>query len=141
LVEPPNQGGGGFPGLGLKTGSYGLVIWGLKITVMVSSFGPQNQAGFNLSVAPENRWEDEMAWDTRRDPAACLTWNQVWLEFPSLVSRLAEARRWVVHVVPSRRLHRSHVEDGWVDAMGCIGPCYPCFGVFILLSPRGIVVI
>jgi hypothetical protein len=27
LVEPQNQGGGGFPGLGLKTGSYGLVIW------------------------------------------------------------------------------------------------------------------
>jgi hypothetical protein len=30
LVEPQNQGGAGFPGLGLKTGSYGLVIWGLK---------------------------------------------------------------------------------------------------------------
>jgi hypothetical protein len=26
LIEPQNQGGGGFPGLGLKTGSYGLVI-------------------------------------------------------------------------------------------------------------------
>jgi hypothetical protein len=26
LVEPQNQGGGGFPGLGLKTGSLGLVI-------------------------------------------------------------------------------------------------------------------
>jgi hypothetical protein len=26
LVELQNQGGGGFPGLGLKTGSYGLVI-------------------------------------------------------------------------------------------------------------------
>jgi hypothetical protein len=30
LVEPQNQGGGGFPGLGLKTDSFGLVIWGLK---------------------------------------------------------------------------------------------------------------
>jgi hypothetical protein len=30
LVEPQNQGGGGFPGLGLKTGSYGLMIWGSK---------------------------------------------------------------------------------------------------------------
>jgi hypothetical protein len=27
LVEPQNQGGGGFPGLGLKTSSFGLVIW------------------------------------------------------------------------------------------------------------------
>jgi hypothetical protein len=26
LVEPQNQGGGGFPGLGLKTNSSGLVI-------------------------------------------------------------------------------------------------------------------
>jgi hypothetical protein len=30
LVEPQNQGGGGFPGLGLKTGSSGLVIWSSK---------------------------------------------------------------------------------------------------------------
>jgi hypothetical protein len=30
LVEPQNQGGGGFPGLGLKTGSFGLVIWASK---------------------------------------------------------------------------------------------------------------
>jgi hypothetical protein len=31
LVKPQNQGGGGFPGLGLKTGSYSLVIWVLKL--------------------------------------------------------------------------------------------------------------
>jgi hypothetical protein len=30
LVEPQNQGGGGFPGLGLKTDMFGLVIWSLK---------------------------------------------------------------------------------------------------------------
>jgi hypothetical protein len=30
LVEPQNQGGGEFLGLGLKTGSSGLVIWALK---------------------------------------------------------------------------------------------------------------
>jgi hypothetical protein len=30
LVEPQNQGGGGFPGLGLKTGTFGLVIWSSK---------------------------------------------------------------------------------------------------------------
>jgi hypothetical protein len=27
LVGPKNQGGGGFPGLGLKTGNSGLMIW------------------------------------------------------------------------------------------------------------------
>jgi hypothetical protein len=30
MVEPQNQGGGGFLGLGLKTGSSGLVIWSSK---------------------------------------------------------------------------------------------------------------
>jgi hypothetical protein len=30
LVEPQNQGGGGFPDLGLKTGSYSLVICASK---------------------------------------------------------------------------------------------------------------
>jgi hypothetical protein len=30
LVEPQNQGGGGFPDLGLKTGISGLVIWASK---------------------------------------------------------------------------------------------------------------
>jgi hypothetical protein len=40
LVEPQNQGGGWFPGLGLKTGSYGFGDLGLKITVTVSWFEP-----------------------------------------------------------------------------------------------------
>jgi hypothetical protein len=30
LVGPQNQGGGGFPRLGLKTSSFGLVIWSSK---------------------------------------------------------------------------------------------------------------
>jgi hypothetical protein len=52
LVEPQNQGGGGFPGLSLQTGSYGFGDLGLKITTTVSWFGPQNHAGFSLSVTP-----------------------------------------------------------------------------------------
>jgi hypothetical protein len=55
LVEPQNQGGGGFPGLGLKTGSYRFGDLGLKITAMVSWFRPQNHAGFGLLVASQNR--------------------------------------------------------------------------------------
>jgi hypothetical protein len=53
LVEPQNQGGGGFPGLDLKTNGFGDL--GLKITATVSWFGPQNQSSFGLSVAPQNR--------------------------------------------------------------------------------------
>jgi hypothetical protein len=58
LVEPQNQGGGGFFGLGLKTGSYEFGDLCLKITMTVSWFGPQNKAGFGLSVAPQNRWRE-----------------------------------------------------------------------------------
>jgi hypothetical protein len=58
LVEPQNQGGGGFSGLGLKISSYGFGDLGLKISATVSWFGPQNHAGFGLSVAPQNRWRE-----------------------------------------------------------------------------------
>jgi hypothetical protein len=51
LAEPQNQGGGGFPGLDLKTGSFGFGDLVLKITVTVSWFEPQNQVGFGLSIA------------------------------------------------------------------------------------------
>jgi hypothetical protein len=81
-----------------------------------------------------------MAWDTHRDLAACFTWKQVTLGFPSLVSRLVEARRRVVHVAPSWRLRRDQVENGRVDAMGCIRPCCPYFAIFYVLGPRGIIV-
>jgi hypothetical protein len=50
---------------------------GIKIITTVFWFVPQNQAGLGLSVAPQNRWEDTMVWDTRRDLAACFAWKQV----------------------------------------------------------------
>jgi hypothetical protein len=31
---------------------------GLKIIMMVYEFGPQNQADFYLSIAPQNRWRE-----------------------------------------------------------------------------------
>jgi hypothetical protein len=39
LVEPQNQGGGGFFGLGLKTDSYSLVIWATKSPWQFLSLG------------------------------------------------------------------------------------------------------
>jgi hypothetical protein len=52
LVEPQKQGGVGFPGQ-LRFSDLCL-----KITMTVSWFRPQNQAGFGLSVAPQNRWRE-----------------------------------------------------------------------------------
>jgi hypothetical protein len=59
LVEPQNQGGVGFPSLGLK------------ITTTVSWFALQNHVGDDLLVAPQNQWEDVTSLDMRRDLAAC----------------------------------------------------------------------
>jgi hypothetical protein len=83
LVEPQNQGGGGFPGLGLKTGSSSLVIWASK--------SPRRFLGLDLKT----KWASvyrlrhktdggRLARDTHRDLAASLAWKQVWLGFPSL---------------------------------------------------------
>jgi hypothetical protein len=76
LVEPQNQGGGGFSGLDLITGSSGLVIWASK--------SPRRILGLGLKT----KWAS-VCWlrhktdggrsvrDTRRDLAACLAWKQV----------------------------------------------------------------
>jgi hypothetical protein len=53
LVEPQNQGGGGFFGLCLKTIRFGDLD--LKITTTGSLFGPQNQAGYGLLLVPQNQ--------------------------------------------------------------------------------------
>jgi hypothetical protein len=76
LVEPQNQGGGGFLGLGLKTDSSGLVIW--------TSKSPRRFLALDLktkqtSVCRLRHKTDEgrSAWGTYRDLAACFTWKQV----------------------------------------------------------------
>jgi hypothetical protein len=83
LVEPQNQGGGGFLALGLKTGISGLVIWASK--------SPRRFLGFGLKTKWTSVYQlrhktdgGRFAQDMRRDLAACLAWKQVWLEFPSL---------------------------------------------------------
>jgi hypothetical protein len=65
---------------------------GLKITMIVYWFGPQNQSGYNLLVASQNRWEVLTTRDTHRDLVTCFGCKQVGLGFPSLASRLVEAR-------------------------------------------------
>jgi hypothetical protein len=84
LVESQNQGGGGFPGLGFKTGSSGLLIWASK--------SPRRFLGLGLKINQTLVYRlrhkidgERSARDTHRDLAACLSWKQVWLGFPSLV--------------------------------------------------------
>jgi hypothetical protein len=83
LVEPQNQGGGGFPVLGLKTGSSGLVIWASKSSRWFIGLSIKIKWA---SVCQLRHKTDggRSVWDTRRDLTACLASNQVWLGFPSL---------------------------------------------------------
>jgi hypothetical protein len=83
LVEPQNQGGVGFPSLGLKTGSSGLVIWTLKLPRRFLGLGLKTKW---VSVCRLHHKTDgeRSARDTRRDLAVCLAWKQVWLGFLSL---------------------------------------------------------
>jgi hypothetical protein len=76
LVEPQNQGDGGFSGLGIKTDNFGLVIW--------TSKSPRRFLGLGLktkqaSVCRLRHKIDggRLVWDTRRDLVACLAWKQV----------------------------------------------------------------
>jgi hypothetical protein len=83
LVEPQNQGGGGFLGLGLKTGSFDLAIWASKSTRGFLGLG------FKIRWASVCRLHHKTdggrsVRDTRRDLAACFAWKEVCLGFPSM---------------------------------------------------------
>jgi hypothetical protein len=83
LVEPQNQGGGGFPGLRLKTSSSGLLIWALKSLRQFLDLGIKTmQASVCRLRHKTDGWRS--ARDTCRDLAACFTGKQVWLGFFSL---------------------------------------------------------
>jgi hypothetical protein len=135
LIEPQNQGGGGFPGLGLKIGSYSLEIWVSKSPLLFLGLGLKIKKATvcRLHHKTDGR---ATAWDTRRDLVVCFMWKQVRLGFFSLAARLADARRRVAHVAPSRRLRQNQVEDGRVDTTGCIELCYP-IRCFLCIMPYG----
>jgi hypothetical protein len=58
LVEPQNQ-GRWVSRFGPQNRQLRFSDLGLKITTTVSWFGPQNQAGDGLSVAPQNQQEED----------------------------------------------------------------------------------
>jgi hypothetical protein len=70
LVEPQNQGRGGFFGLGLKTVSYSLVIWGSKSPRRFFSFGLKTRQAMVCRLRHKTNGK-AMTWDTHRDLADC----------------------------------------------------------------------
>jgi hypothetical protein len=91
LVESQNQGDEVFSGLGLKTDSFGLLIWVLKSPRQFLRLDFKTKWA---SVCRLHHKSDggRSAWDMRRDLAACFVWKQVWLGFSNLARRLTEAR-------------------------------------------------
>jgi hypothetical protein len=72
LVEPQNQGGGGFSGLGLKTGNSGLVIWTSKSPRWFLGLGLKTKQTLVCRLCHKTN-VGRSAWDMRRDVAACFT--------------------------------------------------------------------
>jgi hypothetical protein len=76
LFEPQNQSGGGFPGLCLKTDSFGLVICASKSPRRFHGLGIKTKW---VSVCRLRHKIDggRSAWDIRRDLVACFAWKLV----------------------------------------------------------------
>jgi hypothetical protein len=74
LVEHQNQGGGGFPDLAHKTGSYDLVIWDSKPPRRFLGLGLKTKQTtvYRLCHKTDGR---AMMWDTRRDLVDCFAWK------------------------------------------------------------------
>jgi hypothetical protein len=70
LVEPQNQGGGGFPGLGLKIGSFGLVIWSSKSPRWLLGLSHKTKQALVCLLRHKTDGGRSVR-DTHRDLAAC----------------------------------------------------------------------
>jgi hypothetical protein len=113
---------------------------GIKIITTVSWFEPQNQVGYDLLVARQNRWEDEHGVGHASRSSGLLRLEASRARVFQFGLKIGGGATRTVHVASSRRLHRVEAKDGWIDAMSCIGPFYPNFTVFYVLGPRGILV-
>jgi hypothetical protein len=85
---------------GLKTGSYGFMIWVSNSLRRFLGLGLKTKHASVYWLRHKTDGE-RMVRDTRQDLVACFTWKQVALGFPSLAIRLTDARLWVVYVALS----------------------------------------
>jgi hypothetical protein len=76
LVEPQNQGGGGFTDLDLKTGSSDLVIWASKSLRRFFGLALKTKQASICRLRQKTNG-GRSARDTHRDLAACLALKQV----------------------------------------------------------------
>jgi hypothetical protein len=140
LVEPQNQGGGGFPGLGLKTGSYGVVIWVSKSSRRFLGLGLKTKQASVCRLHHKTNG-GRSARDTRRDLTICFTWE-------ASLARVSQSGLKTGREATTGGARDSITEVAskaswrWTgDVMGCLGPYYHTFDILNVLGHRGIVVI
>jgi hypothetical protein len=108
---------------------------------MVSWFGPQNQVGCGLSVAPQNRREDQdgAGHALRSSGLLHLEESRARVSQSGLKTGGGAAR--MVHMASSWRSRGDEAKDGRIDATGCIRLFYPNFAVFVVLGHKGNLII
>jgi hypothetical protein len=99
---------------------------------------PQNHVGYGLSVAPQNRREDEhdAGHVLRSSGLFCLKVSPARVSQSSLKTGGVTAR--MVHVASSQRSRGDKAKDRRVDATGGIRLFYPNFVIFIVLAMRAV---
>jgi hypothetical protein len=76
LAEPQNQDGRGFPGLVVKTGSSGLMIWTSKSLRRFLGLSVKTKWASICRLHHKTN-EGRSTWDTLRDLVACFTYKQI----------------------------------------------------------------
>jgi hypothetical protein len=112
-----------------------------KITTMASYFGPQNQVGYGLSVAPQNQWEDEEGVGHASKSSGLLRLEMSRARVSQSSLKTGGGVTWMVHVASSQRLRGDEAEDGRVDVTCRIRLFYPNFIIFIVLGHKSSLVI
>jgi hypothetical protein len=97
--------------------------------------------GYDLSVAPINRWEDEDGAGYMSRSSGLIRLKMSWARISQSSLKTGGGVARMVHVVSLWRSRRDEVKDGWVDAMSCIRLFYPNFAVFIILGHKSNLVI
>jgi hypothetical protein len=112
---------------------------------MVFCFEPQNQVDYSLSVAPQNRREDENGEENTLRSSGLLHLEASRARVSQSSLKTGGGVVWMVHVASSRRSHGSEATDGRFDGIGCgavkVGPNYTSLDTIFLLAHRGILVI
>jgi hypothetical protein len=76
--------------------------------------------GYSLSVAPQNRREDEDGAGHASRSTGLLHLEASWARVSQSSLKTGRCVVWIVHVASSRRSREDEAENGRVDAMGCI---------------------